>query len=221
MSNKIAFFDLDRTLIPENSALLFARYERRAGRISLWQLLETMFWMVLYHFSVVDIERAYGKAVMHYKGISEKELEDRVTHFFETEVGPKLLDAARERLNYHRNLGHKLVIVTSSSSYQAKLACQAWGFDDWLANRYHTGSDGALLGTYYKPFCYGQGKVTIAKEWCRQNKFSFEGAYFYSDSYTDLPLMEVVDNPIVVNGDPKLLREGRNRGWPVLDWSPN
>ena len=105
MANSIAFFDLDRTLIPDNSALLYAKYERRAGRISVWQLIETMFWMVLYHFSVVDIERAYGKAVRHYKGIREQDLEDRVAHFFTTEIEFKLLEKAKERLQFHRQRG--------------------------------------------------------------------------------------------------------------------
>ena len=72
-----AFFDLDRTLIDVNSALLWAKHERAQGKISRWQMLRAAVWGGLYHLSMVDVEKAFGEALWHYQHEPAAELEAR------------------------------------------------------------------------------------------------------------------------------------------------
>ena len=213
-----AFFDLDRTLIDVNSAVLYARFEHRNKRISAWHVFLTAFYTVLYHVNVLDMERAYEQASKIYRGLPEQELEQRAREFFFTEIDHRLQPGARQALAEHRQLGHELVLLTSSSSYQAAAACESWGLDHWIANRFPCES-GLLTGTVAKPLCYGSGKVTYAEEWAADRNIDLAASYFYSDSYSDLPMLQRVGFPKVVNPDPKLKVFSRQQNWPILDWA--
>lgn len=213
-----AFFDLDRTLIDVNSAVLYAKFERRHGRISLHQLLTTAFYTGLYHLNVLDMERAYQRATRHYKGASEMELAQRTAEFFQQEIEHRLQPGARQALADHRERGHQLVLLTSSSSYQAQAATKRWGLDHWIANQFPA-NNGLLEGTFRRPLCYGPGKVVLAERWAREHNIDLENSYFYSDSYSDLPMLRRVGFPKVVNPDPKLKNYSKRMNWQILNWA--
>ncbi|MFW7379069.1 MAG: HAD family hydrolase [Oligoflexus sp.] len=219
MSGEIAaFFDLDRTLIDVNSAILYAKFERRHGRISNWQLFITAFYTSLYHLNILDMERAYTKASMYYRGLPEDEISQRTQQFFAEQVAHRLQPGARKALDEHRLQGHRLVLLTSSSSYQSQAAVAAWGMDHWIANRFPT-LDGCLDGTFHKPLCYGPGKVSLAEKWALEHEIDLSRSYFYSDSYSDLPMLQRVGFPKVVNPDPKLKSYSRRMNWQILNWT--
>jgi HAD superfamily hydrolase (TIGR01490 family) len=213
-----AFFDLDRTLIDVNSGLLYARHEYRNGRITTRQLLQSALWMGLYHLAVVDIESAYRKALAHYRGERASTLLQRTREWFESDVAHRLQPGGRAAIDEHRRLGHLAVLLTSSSPYLSETVTAAWGLDAWIANRFPTDGQGALLGGLEPPFCYGQGKVLRAERWAAEHEVDLAGSYFYTDSYSDLPMLDRVGHPRVVQPDPRLRRLARQRGWAVLDW---
>ncbi len=212
-----AFFDLDRTLIDVNSATLYARYERKHGRMSLLQVLRTIGYTVLYHLNIGSIEKAYGKALQHFRGKREQELKQWTRLFFEEQVLPRMQPGAWAVLQEHKRQGHPLVMLTSSTCYQAELAAKAWGFDHWIANTFHVEA-GLLVGTYYEPLCFGAGKVFHARAWADQTGIDLSQSYFYTDSYSDLPMLEAVGYPIIVNPDPKLRVLAVKRRWTLMDW---
>ena len=215
----VAFFDLDRTLISINSGFDYAMYELKQGRISWLQFLRATGWMSLYHLSLIDMPRVFGEAVRHYRGIHVDELREITADFFEKHVTPTIQPGARRTLEEHREKGHQLVLLTASSPYMSELAVDALDLDDWIANRFPTDERGLLRGCFERPMCYGPGKVHRARYWARRRGVDLEGAYFYTDSYTDLPMLKRVDHPRVVNPDPRLRREALRRGWPIEDWS--
>lgn len=213
-----AFFDLDRTLIDVNSAVLFAEYERKAKRISKRQYLGVLRDTLLYHFNFLDMESAYNSAIRHYSGIDETLVEARTAEFFEAKIRSRLQPGAKLALDRHKDLGHPLVMLTTSSSFQAKIASATWGLDAWLANRFPS-VDGKLQGAVQSPLCYGEGKVLYAREWARENDVDLRSSFFYSDSYSDLPMLSEVGTAVVVNPDPKLKAHALKKGWPIVDWS--
>ncbi len=221
MSSPVAFFDLDRTLIDTNSGTLFALSERREGRISLAQLAISVWWTTLYHFDLVDIDRAYGKAVSLYRGHHTDDLARITTQWFEREVRHRIRPGAETALTRHRSQGHPLVLLTNSSCYLSTDVCRTWGLDDWLANTYPLDGQGRITGALELPLCYGEGKVVRAAAWCETRGHDLSDAWFYTDSVSDLPMLEAVGHPVVVNPDPRLRRIARRRGWPVEDWGHN
>lgn len=214
-----AFFDLDRTLIPFNSGMRYARWEHRAGRLATRHLLQSGVWMALYHLSLVDMTRAYEKAVGIYRGTSRAELDARTRSWFADEIEGALLPAARSAIAEHRAAGRPVVILSSTSSYMATIATERWGFDDWIANDFPCDADGRLTGFVSRPICYGPGKVDHARRWARAHDVDLSASWFYSDSRSDLPMLEAVGAPQVVNPDPRLGFVARRRGWPIHRWA--
>lgn len=218
MSRPAAFFDLDRTLIDVNSGFTWAQHELREGNLKPAQFARAALWTGLYHLSLIDMERAFNYAVVHYKGVERQALKQRTHEWFMRDVERRLRPQAARTIEEHRAKSHPLVLLTSSSCFEAESAAQAWRFDAWLANDFHTDEDGRLVGTFITPMCYGPGKVTHAKRWAEAHDIDLEQSYFYTDSLSDLPMLEQVAHPRIVSPDPRLRRVANKRGWPILMW---
>lgn len=213
-----AFFDLDRTLIHVNSGMLFVKCEYRNGRISRFHLLKALGFMALYHLSLLNLERAYAKMIRVYQGVPADRVERYTWDWFDREVAHRLLPGAKATLEQHRRLGHPIVLLTNSSGWVADAAVRTWGLEHGIANRFPTDQNGNLLGVFESPLCYGAGKIERAEQYSQQRGIDLDQSYFYTDSYSDLPMLERVGNPRVVNPDPRLKWVAKKRKWPILDW---
>ena len=214
----VAFFDLDRTLIAANSGVLYAKWERRHGRISRRQMAQSLVWGALYHFDLIDLDKAFQVALNHYRGMPEAELRERTQAWFAEDVAHRVRPGSAAVLERHRQQGDPCVLLTNSSSYAAEAATEALQLDDWLANCFETDGQGALTGGYERPLCYGQGKVLRAQKWLEARGGSLAQSWFYTDALSDLPMLEAVGHPVVVHPDPRLRRVAKRRGWRVEMW---
>lgn len=213
-----AFFDLDRTLVPFNSGMRYARWEHRAGRLATRHLLQSGVWLALYHLSLVDMTAAYEKAVSLYRGVDAATLDGRTRAWFADEIEHALAPAGRAALAEHREAGRPTVLLSSTSSWMAAVVVERWGLDAGLANTFAVDGAGRLTGKIEGPLCYGAGKVAHARRWAEAHRVDLAASWFYTDSYSDLPMLEAVGAPRVVNPDPRLRLAARRRGWPVLTW---
>ncbi|MFT5431437.1 MAG: HAD superfamily hydrolase (TIGR01490 family) [Myxococcota bacterium] len=213
-----AFFDLDGTLIDVNSALLWARYEQRMGNVSRLQTARVTWMLLLYKLAIVDVERLYAEAVRRYEGVERADLDRRTRDWFIDEVAGRIRPGAVTALEEHRRRGHPLVLLTSVSGYEAAIAMETWNMDGWLANEFPFDTAGRLTGDVPSPLCYGAGKVDYAEAYAKKHDIDLDNSWFYTDSYTDLPMLERVANPRIVGPDPRLKLAARRRGWPILPW---
>lgn len=219
MKKTVAFFDLDKTLIKENSGVLWAKNELKSGNLTRLGMVKILVWNLLYHYSMLDIEAVMKKLILNYVGQSEAELKNRTYVWFEKFVAKRLRSDAKAKMREHSEKGHLNVILTNATSYEAEIAAQLWGFDDWIANPLMVDEKGKITGEIQKPMCFGQGKIYYAKLWAEKNGYELESTYFYTDSYSDLEMMEWVDHPYSVTPDPKLRNESQKRNWPILEWN--
>ena len=217
-SKAAAFFDLDRTLIDINSGLQWAKHERRQNNISALQFGRAMFWGGMYHLSLINMKTAMEGALAHYKGVRSDELNERTCAWFFAEVEQRVRPGALKAIAEHRSKGHPLVIVTNASYYEARVAAKTWTFDDYLGNEFELDEQGRLTGALKGTMCYGQGKVLRVSQWAKKNNVDLKASYFYSDSLSDVPLLEAVGHPRVVMPDPRLRRVARKRRWEILSW---
>ena len=141
----VAFFDLDKTLISRNSATLWIRFELAAGRVSRWQALHALTYVVRYSLGGADMRDAIRRSVASVAGQAEAEMRQRVGVFYEQLVRPLYRPGARRALEVHRAAGDRLVLLTSSSNYMSELVCGELGLDDYVSNRLEV--DGAGLYT--------------------------------------------------------------------------
>jgi HAD superfamily hydrolase (TIGR01490 family) len=217
MSRVGAFFDLDRTLVACNTGRLFLRDLRRRGEISMGHALRAAGWLAKYHFSLIDVDAMAHKILEGLRGWSEREFEERCRRLVEDDVLPLLLPAALRKIEQHRKDGHLLAILTTSPTYMTRPIAKVLGIDEVIATQLEVES-GLFTGRVVGPACFGAGKVHWAEALGRARCLDLDRSWFYTDSYSDLPMLERVGNRVIVNPDPRLRRMARQRGWVVEDW---
>lgn len=213
-----AFFDLDKTLITENGARLWMMRERKLGRLGLGRMAQGALFLAMYHFGVVDIDKAMRKAIATIKGMTTEEVQRETEEWYAEYMAPKAAPGAFVAVAKHKEMGHKTVLLTSSSPYAAACAVKQFELDGAISSSYDL-KDGRLTGDFEAPLCYGAGKIVHARRYAREHDIDIGASWFYTDSISDLPMLEVVGKPKVVQPDPRLRREARRRGWEVLDWT--
>lgn len=215
---RAAFLDLDGTLIRVNTARLWLRREWRHGRIGPLQLAQAGLKLAAYHLGFLDMEGALRSALRTLRGVSEEEIRAWTLAWWEAEVAPLAAPGAAPVLARHRAEGDLLVLLTSSSRYAAEMARRQFGLDDTLSQAYEL-DGGRFTGAPLLPICYGPGKVEVAEAWARAHGVDLGASAFYTDSSTDVPMLERVGRPFAVGPDPRLRMLARTRGWPILDWT--
>jgi HAD superfamily hydrolase (TIGR01490 family) len=142
----------------------------------------------------------------------------RCDDWFRRYVEPHVCDLGRRAVERHRERGDLLAIVTGASPYATSPLARRLGIPHVVASELEVDGDGIFTGRFVPPLCVGHGKIERAKRLAEEHGFALEEATFYSDSYTDLPLLEAVREPIVVNPDMRLRRAATKRGWPIEIW---
>jgi HAD superfamily hydrolase (TIGR01490 family) len=214
----IAFFDLDKTLLARNSGQLWIRSELRQGFITRWQALRAMAWLTRYHLGFARLEDAILESIRSLAGGDEAELKARTLRFYHSEVRGLVRPGARDALARHRAAGESLVLLTSSTDYLSEAVATDLSLDGVLCNRFEIDERGCYTGRPLGGLCYGPGKLSLAREYAGARGVELSQCAFYTDSASDLPVLEAVGRPVAVNPDPRLRREARRRGWPVVDW---
>ncbi len=213
----LALCGLDRTLSGCYSGRLWVQEEWRAGHIGLRDVLWAGWWLGRYSLGWEEgLDHVFEVAVARIAGQREDELARRVEGWFEREVAHRLRPGARDALRRHRDRGDRLVLCTSSSPYAARAAVRMFGLDDAISSVFEV-RDGRFTGRV-EALAMGRGKLDCARAWASAHGEDLDGAAFYTDSHTDLPLLRAVDHPIAVNPDRALLRVARELSWPVEDW---
>src|SRR6266404_5332148 len=208
MSRIGAFFDVDRTLVACNTGRLFLKDLRRRGEISFLRTMRAMGWMIKYHLSLIDLQEVAAAIVSQMRGWSEKDFADRCRSWVEDEILPLLLPAALRQIEHHREQGHLLAILSSSPSYVTRPIAEMLGLDETLSTQLEV-ADGQFTGKLLGPACYGAGKVHWAEKLTASRELDLQASFFYTDSYSDLPMLERVGHQVVVNPDPRLRRTAK------------
>jgi HAD superfamily hydrolase (TIGR01490 family) len=217
MSRVAAFFDVDRTLVSVNTARLFLRDLRRRGEISFLRALRALGWMAKYHLSLIDLQIIAANIAEQMRGKSETEFAEQCRRWVEKEVLPLVTPGALRQIERHKAQGHVLAVLSSSPTYVTRPLAETLGIDEVLSTTFEV-ADGQFTGRLVGPACVGPGKIHWAESLGQRHDVDFAKSWFYTDSYTDLPMLERVGNPSIVNPDPRLRAAAKKRGWPVQDW---
>ncbi|KUI41195.1 inhibition of morphological differentiation protein [Mycobacterium sp. IS-1590] len=215
-----AFFDLDKTVIAKSSTLAFSKPFFEQGLMNRRAVLKSTYAQFVFLMSGADHDqmdrmRAYvtnmcaGWDVEQVKSIVGETLHDVVT--------PLVFAEAAELIADHKLCGRDVVMVSASGEEIVAPIARALGATHAMATRMVV-EDGKYTGEIAF-YCYGEGKVAAIRELAAREGYALEHSYAYSDSITDLPMLEAVGHPNVVNPDRALRKEATARGWPVLDFS--
>ncbi len=215
-----AFFDLDKTIIAKSSTLAFSKPFFNQGLLTRRAVLKSSYAQFIFLLSGADHDQmdrmrihltnmCTGWDVEQVKSIVNETLHDIVT--------PLVFAEAADLIAAHKLCGRDVVVVSASGEEIVAPIARALGATHAMATRMVV-EDGRYTGEVGF-YCYGEGKVQAIRELATREGYPLEHCYAYSDSITDLPMLESVGHPSVVNPDRGLRREATERGWPMLTFS--
>jgi HAD superfamily hydrolase (TIGR01490 family) len=215
-----AFFDLDKTVIAKSSTLAFSKPFFDQGLINRRAVLKSTYAQFLFLMSGADhdqIDRMRNYVTNMCAGWDVEQIKSIVGETLHDIVDPLIFAEAANLIADHKLCGRDVVVVSASGEEIVGPIAKAIGATHAMATRMVV-EDGKYTGevAYY---CFGEGKVQAIRELAAREGYALEHCYAYSDSITDLPMLEVVGHPTVVNPDRGLRKEAVSRGWPVLTFS--
>jgi HAD superfamily hydrolase (TIGR01490 family) len=215
-----AFFDLDRTLISGSSAFDIALAARKAGYLRTSQLARDAVSALSFKLRGASDDKSEAVRQRILGAVTGIRQEDLVG--LNAGVLPKLLDRirpeARRLLDLHRHAGRATYIVSASPIEIVEPLATALGMTAGIGTRSSV-VDGVYTGELDGPFCYGPGKVEAIEELARWDGLDLAQCYAYSDSASDLPMLDAVGHPVAVNPDAALERHAAANGWPIVHFS--
>ena len=217
MSRAAAFFDLDRTLIAGSSAFEFGRASYEAGLLSRRQLARDAWANLKFRLQGSTDEATEALRERIFTSIAGTRVVDlqrlgpRVLSGLLPRVYPQMLELAYE----HQDAGRPVYIVTAASHEMAELMAHVLVFDGGIGARSEI-RDGVYTGRPDGPFTYREGKAQAIRELAEREGYDLSASYAYSDSESDLPMLNAVGHPVAVNPDATLGRVAKEEGWEVI-----
>ncbi|MGW8766940.1 HAD family hydrolase [Streptomyces sp. NPDC055815] len=213
-----AFFDLDKTVIAKSSTLTFSKSFYRGGLISRRAALRTAYIQFVFLVGGADHDqmermREYLSALC--KGWNVAQVKELVAETLHDLIDPIIYDEAASLIEEHHAAGRDVVIVSTSGAEVVEPIGEMLGADRVVATRMVVGEDGCFTGEV-EYYAYGPTKAEAVRELAESEGYDLSRCYAYSDSATDIPMLEAVGHPYAVNPDRTLRREAVAREWPVL-----
>ena len=220
MARAAAFFDLDRTLMSGSSAYYFGKAAYREGLLPLPRLVaDGMSTLLFKLFGASDekSEKLRDRILASVAGHDAETLHSLAPQVIE-EVLPRVRPEAQALLDMHAEAGRDVWIVSASPVEIVAELARALDLTGGLGTESEV-VNGVYTGNLAGPFCYGEGKAQVVRDVVAERGYELHDCFAYSDSASDLPLMQLVGNPVAVNPDGPMMSVAHRRGWPVVEFN--
>ena len=220
MGRTAAFFDLDKTVIAKSSTLAFGRPFYQGGLINRRTVVRGAYAQFVFALAGADadqMDRMRDYLTSMCTGWDVQQIRDIVTETLHDIIDPLVYDEAVELIREHHRAGRDVVIVSSSGSEVVEPIGEMVGADSAIATRMVI-EDGRYTGAI-EFYAYGPHKAEAIRALAAERGYDLGECYAYSDSITDLPMLEAVGHPFAVNPDRGLRKEAVARDWTVLTFT--
>jgi len=212
----LAIFDLDNTLIADDSDYLWGQFLVDQGIVDKdrYEQANAKFYDD-YKQGTLDIVEFLRFSLQPLADNDPEQLYQWRTQFIEESIKPLLLKPAQELISKHRDRGDTLLVITATNRFVTEPIVKMYGIENLLATTPEF-INGRYTGGFNGTPCFREGKVALLKEWLESSTETMQNSWFYSDSHNDLPLLTLVDNPVAVDPDEQLSQFAREANWPVI-----
>lgn len=214
--NELVIFDLDNTLIKKQSQALLLFYALEKRLISPFFYFTVMIWFIFYKLNLVKNPRK----IMEYSFtfLKEKDVVDFkqiIDDFFKEKLKFVIFVDVLKIVNTHKAKGRKILIVSNTIECIPKKIAEFLNINYYIGTRLEI-KNNKFTGKIDGDIIYGRNKISAIKKFVIKNNFSLKGSWGYSDHHSDIPFLELVNFPVVVNPSRKLLEKAQKQKWPVL-----
>ncbi|HEA3090517.1 TPA: HAD family hydrolase [Aeromonas salmonicida] len=213
----LALFDLDETLIAGDSASLWLEYMVAQELAPAGMIAEEQAMMSLYHQGKMDMQEYMAFTLQPLVGKSRQWLSQQCQHFAEQVLRERIYPQGLARIEWHRQRGDTLVLISASGEHLVAPMAQMLGMDHCVAILLDE-EEGRLTGQTRGTLSFQEGKVVRINQLFATDAAPWHESFGYSDSHNDLPLLKAVAHPHAVNPAPGLRQVAAEHDWPTLDW---
>lgn len=212
----LAIFDLDNTLINGDSDVLWGEFLGQHGHVdSGSHQREQQRYYHAYLAGELDILEFLRFQLAILTNRDEQTLLSWRRSYVAEKIRPIILPKALQLLRHHRDLGHRLLIITATNRFLTEPIAELLGVDHLIATEPEV-VNGRYSGKVQGIPSFAQGKVARLRDWLSTYDENLDNSWFYTDSHNDLPLLELVTYPFAVDPDPTLADEAHKRNWPII-----
>ena len=217
---KVAFFDVDGTLLKSTIVHCYIWMRSAKAPFPLKHLWLVGFFPKIAYYLILDsISRTRFNQVFYrnYCGMNAAEIKALSTEMFESYLRPKIFSEAVSQIQEHKKHGTVVVLVTGSLDFIIQPIADYFAVDSVLAAKLCE-QNGQFTGELTTIPLIGEEKAKVMRDYADQHEISLEESYAYSDSQSDLPMLECVGNPVVVNPEKSLRQKALKSGWEIHEW---
>ncbi|MDC0985527.1 HAD-IB family hydrolase [Gammaproteobacteria bacterium] len=215
--NELLIFDLDNTLLAGDSDRNWGIFLAEQKVVKSSYLDESEKFYNNYYDGSLDID---GFLSFCLKPLIENDMSyllELRKQFIEDKIKPIITEPGRKIINQAIEDGKTVIIATATNDFVTRPIADLFNVRTLIATEFEVINQ-KFTGKVLNTPCFREGKVSKVKKWVDDNNFDLSKASFYSDSFNDLPLLEKVRNPVIVDGDDKLLEIGKNRNWDCISF---
>ena len=210
----IAFFDMDYTVLSRSSSLLYVKYLWQRRMLSLRELKDVMLVSAQYSLNILDFTRATVRLSRAVRGGDAAATQALFDQFVPSDVISHIAPKAVQKIREHQAKGDHAVLISASPQFVVKPVADYLGMES-RSTELEVGQDGKLTGRVVGDPCYGDGKRKWGEQIAKRRGAPMDACWFYTDSYSDHYLLDVVGHPVAVNPDPKLKTYAQQKRWPI------
>ena len=218
--DQAAFFDLDKTILAKSSTLAFSRPLYKAGflgRRAVLRMAVAQLFYVVFGADEAQMERARDELLNLISGWRREDVESLVRETLTDVAEPLVYAEALFLIDEHVRRGRRVFVVSAGLEEIVRPIAEHVGVGEVIATRVKTDLQGRYLPEV-EVYAMGPGKADLIRAVADRDGIDLEGSYAYSDSATDLPMLEAVGNPVPVNPERELRKVAEERDWPILEF---
>lgn len=217
-SKTAAFFDVDRTILAGFSAMGFIKEKVSTEGLSLSNMFEAAKGTIRFGTQQTSFPSFLEETSTNLIGLTSDELLEQGERVFAKYLVTDIYPESRALIEAHQRRGHTVAMVSSATHFQIDALAKELGIEHVLCTELEF-KDEKFTGKVKRPACWQEGKADAGRGFARSRDIDLSQSYFYSDSHDDLPLLDLVGKPRLVNPDQELSQIGSRRGWPVFEFS--
>ncbi|MGZ5008575.1 MAG: histidinol-phosphatase [Methylobacter sp.] len=212
----LAIFDLDNTLIADDSDYLWGQFLVDQGIVdkSHYEDANAKFYEDYKH-GTLDIVEFLRFSLKPLADNEPEQLYQWREQFVEQAIKPLMLTSAQQLIDKHKARGDTLLVITATNRFVTEPIVRLYGIENLLATTPEF-INGRYTGGFNGIPCFQEGKVKLLETWLKDSTETMKDSWFYSDSHNDLPLLKLVDHPVAVNPDEKLAEFATASNWPII-----
>jgi HAD superfamily hydrolase (TIGR01490 family) len=211
-----AFFDFDETLLEVESGRLGIQWLLDRRRVPIGYILKILVGNFFYQRRLLSDERMVRILLTFYRNKRLSDFQKGAENFYRTYLKPRLAPRILKRVHFHKQQEHLLILISGSVRYMLEPVVKDLEFDHLLCTDLEVGHNGLMTGKPGGPVCVSQNKKMLSLRLANRLGLDLEKSYAYGNHHSDLPLLETVGNPHVVEPSAELAKVARQRAWPVL-----